>query len=236
MNDRSVLYECQFSFNNTYVVFWIFFCRERERERGVLSSKIIERQKEIREIKEKRAERQEELRKIKKKRARKQKERQADELQSRQFEFEKVEIRKILNNLRQNELKDIPRLENSKPIAPIAYGVILEFNEWSPVEEKAILAELKSNGLEEDAKLKRFKIGIYKYSQPRKIEEAEKLCDVFITFKSVQSCEPDVSVQAQQSPEDFYKEQLKRAEEEYARAQKDYEKAKEDYDKSCRRA
>ena len=170
-----------------------------QREREVLSSKIIEKQEELREIKKKRAGKQKELRKIKKKRAGKQKERQADELQSRQFE--KAEIRKILNNLKHNKLKNIPRLEKSK--APIAYG---EFNERSPVEEKAILAELKSNGLEKDAKLKRFKIGIYKYSKPRKAEKTKKLCDVFITFKSVQSCKPDVSVQSQQSSEDFYKE------------------------------
>ena len=205
--------------------------RERERERGVLSSKIIERQKEIREIKEKRAERQEELRKIKKKRGRKQKKIQENELEFLQFEIEKKETREILNSLKNNELENIPRLEKSK--APIAYGIILEFNKWPPAEEKAILAELKSKGLKEDGKFKRFKVWVYKYSQPRKVEEAEKLCDVFITFKSVQSCEPDVSVQPQQTTqEEFYEAQLRRAEEGYARAQKDYEKAKEDYDKA----
>ena len=198
-------------------------------ERDEAPASIIERQEELKNIEKKRAERQEELRKIKKQRARKQKERQEDDWQSRQFELEKIEIRKILNNLGQIRPEEMPMIKRSNPMV---HGIILEFNEWPPAEEKAISAELKSNGLEEDAKLKRFKIWIYKYPQPRKVEEAKKLCDVFINFKSVQSCESDISVQPQQSRGEFYKEQLKRAEEGYERAKKDYEKAKEDKKKA----
>ena len=199
---------------------------EKRKTREAVLAKIKKRQSTLTAIKERRSE--------------KQIQRQIIDEQTRQFEQEKEALQFALYKAK--ELAEAGRSQDFlKKSKPTARGIILKFKEWPPAKKAAILNQLKSTDLKEDAKLKRLKKWIYKWPQSREVSEAKKLCKNLSSFKSVKYCEPDVSVgpvQTGNSRDEFYKEQLekvkqriKESEKIVEESQKDMEEAQKEYDK-----
>ena len=171
--------------------------------------------------------RQAALTSIKQKRTEKQQQRQMVEARDREFEQAKEALQFAFyweeEKARAGRSQDF--FKDSKPVAQ---GIILKFSQWPPSEETVILNKLQSVDLEEDAKLKRLQKWIYRWPQPRQVSEAEKLCRDLSSFRSVEYCEPDVSVGPAQSRDELYRKQLEKAKQKVKEAEKTVEEAKKD--------